>query len=203
MIYIFGDSHADSNFKGLRIPHVNHYANSITMHRISRDTRIINYSPEYSNSENVFILCYGEVDCRCHIGKQILLGRRLEEICEELVRGYIDTIKKVILHYKHIILCSITPPMKKELYEQRHGPITSEFPFIGKEDERVAYTRYMNKLLKEQCDLNGFVFLDVYQHYSEKDGTLNYQLSDKCVHISDNKYIHHRLSELLASLQIV
>ena len=75
-------------------------------------------SINYNNKENTFIICFGEVDCRCHIGKQILLGRKLESICEELVSGYINTIKEVICEYSKIIICSITPPMKKELYEK-------------------------------------------------------------------------------------
>jgi len=87
--------------------------------------------------------------------------------------------------------------MKKELYEKVHGPITHEFPFIGDDNERVKYTRLMNILLKQQCEINNFVFLDVYDYYSEEDGTLNYELSDKCVHIDKNEYICYKLIEIL------
>jgi len=197
MIYIFGDSHANFNFKKLEIPHINKYENSITMYRISRDKKIFNFDINYNDKNNIFILHYGEVDCRCHIGKQILLGRSLEEICNNLVIEYIDAIKKVILKYNKIILCSITPPIKKKLYEQKYGPVTHEFPFIGEDNERVLYTKLINKLLKEYCIKNNFYFLDVYDYYSEEDGTLNYELSDKTVHIEKNEYINYKLTELL------
>lgn len=197
MIYIFGDSHAGFNFKGLSIQHVNKYESSITMYRISRDKQIINFSNSYNNENNIFVLHYGEVDCRCHIGKQLLLGRGLDAICSELVCEYINTIKNNITKYKKIILCSITPPMKKELYEINHEPITHEFPFIGSDDERVIYTKLVNKLLKEYCEANNFMFLDTYDYYSEEDGTLKYELSDKCVHINDNNYINYKLGELV------
>jgi len=197
MIYIFGDSHANNNFKNFIIPHENKYHNSITMHRISRDKEIINFDKKYNDENNIFVLCYGEVDCRCHIGRQMLLGRNLQEICNKLVLEYINTIKYNITIYKKIIICSITPPMKKELYEKVHGPITHEFPFIGTDDERVMYTNSMNDLLKEYCILNKFIFLDVYDYYSDEDGTLKYELSDKCVHIDKNDHICKKLLELI------
>jgi len=167
------------------------------MHRISRDKQIINFDKNCNNKENTIILCYGEVDCRCHIGKQILLGRTVEEICKELVNGYVDTIKTVIYEYKKIIICSITPPMNKELHENKHGPVTHEFPFIGTDDERVIYTKLMNNLLKEHCDNNGFYFLDTYEYYADKDGLLRYELSDTICHIENNSYICYKLLELL------
>ena len=197
MIYIFGDSHANNNFKNFSISHVNKYQNSITMYRISRDKVILNFNNNYNDENNIFILCYGEVDCRCHIGKQILLGRQLEEICDNLVSEYINTIKSNIFEYKKIILCSVTPPMKKELYEKIHGPIINGFPFIGDDNQRVSYTKLVNKLLKDYCEKNDFIFLDTYDYYSEKDGTLKYELSDKVVHIDRNEYILYKLSELL------
>jgi hypothetical protein len=195
MIYIFGDSHASTNFKYLNLnyEHKICFEGGVTMHRISRDRQIINFDNTFNNENNIFVLCYGEVDCRCHIGKQILLGRNLEDICNSLVNGYIDVIKTNITKYHKIIICSIIPPMKKELYEKNHH----DFPFIGTDNERVIYTKLMNKLLKDQCDTNQFIFLDIYDYYSNEDGTLNYELSDKCVHIEDNAYIHYKLSEIL------
>ena len=72
MIYIYGDSHANNNFRGLTLPSINKYESSITMFRIGRDNSIINF--ESSNESDTNILCYGEVDCRCHIQQQINLN---------------------------------------------------------------------------------------------------------------------------------
>jgi hypothetical protein len=200
MLYIYGDSHANYNFKNILVPNVNFFQSSVTMHRIGRDKQIIKYNSEHNDYNNIFLLCYGEVDCRCHIGKQLLLGRELDDICKELVNEYIDTIKKTITKYKKIIVCSITPTSKKNLYESVRGPITHEFPFVGNDNQRVIYTKQMNKLLKEHCKINDYIFLDVYDYYAEEDGTLKYDLSDKCVHISDNNYINNKLKEIISTL---
>ena len=51
------------------MPHMQLYQLSITMFRIGRDNTIINFSDNYNNPDNIFILFYGEIDCICHIGK--------------------------------------------------------------------------------------------------------------------------------------
>ena len=188
MIYIFGDSHANYNTKGLCMQHNNLYQNSITMFRIGRDNTIVNFSNNYNNPVNTFILFYGEVDCRCHIQKQLLLGAELNKIVDDLVSTYFKTINNNIKIYKKIIIGSITPPMCKEKYESVHGPITHEFPFMGTDDERILYTQLMNNKLLEYCNKYNYTFLDTYNYYSDK-GLLNIDKSDGICHIIDNRYI--------------
>lgn len=194
MIYIFGDSHANYNFREFSLPHTILHANSVTMHRVGRDCQIINFNPSFSSKDSVFIFTYGEVDCRCHVGKQVRLGRVFEDVCKELVDAYINTIKKTICIYKKIILCSIVPPISS-----RYWTMPSDFPFpiIGDDAERVKTTQYINTLLKEACQYNGYIFLDIYNYYAGTDNTLTYDLSDKSVHISNNTYIHNKLLSIL------
>ena len=97
MLYIFGDSHACASFKNLQVPHENMYQNSITMFRIGRDNTIINYNLDMDITRNTILLCYGEVDCRCHIGKQVNLGRNEDTVINELVSDYFKTITNNIL----------------------------------------------------------------------------------------------------------
>ncbi len=198
MIYIFGDSHANFNFRGLTEPHYNLHQPSITMHRIGRDGYIINFDQSFCSVENTFILCYGEVDCRCHVARQIATGRELNEICNELINKYIETIQASITEYRQIILCSITPPLRRREYEDIHGPITHEFPFIGTDEERVKYTLLMNKLLKEAAEKNGYRYLDLWSHYARsEDGTLNSEYSDSICHIINNTFILEQLQSRL------
>jgi hypothetical protein len=91
MIYFYGDSHCQYSFKGLNLEHKNFYQASVTMHRIGRDNTIINFNNNKLNSINV--LCYGEVDCRCHIGRQIDLGKKEDEIIQNLVSNYLKQLK--------------------------------------------------------------------------------------------------------------
>ena len=44
MIYLYGDSHSNFSFINLNLPHTNNYSTSITMFRIGRDNKIINFS---------------------------------------------------------------------------------------------------------------------------------------------------------------
>lgn len=197
MIYVFGDSHADFNMRGFNMQHINLYQVSITMYRIGRDNNIINFSSSYNSSNNIFLLFYGEVDCRCHIYRQIQLGRELNEIIEELVSAFFNTIKNNITDYKQIIISSITPPICKEKHESIHGPTTHEFPFIGTDTERVLYTTLMNNKLSEYCHKYNYTFLDTYDHYSNENGLLYFEKSDYSCHIIDNKFIHDRIYNII------
>lgn len=193
MIYIYGDSHALLNFKNLSIPHVNCYENGITMHRIGRDRTIVNFSDLHIHPDNIYVFQYGEVDCRCHIGRQKLLGREIHDICIELVSKYFESIAHNISAFKKIIVCAIVPPTRRNDYESLHGPITHEFPFVGMDEERVEYTNSMNNLIQEYCEIYGYMFFNPYDYYKRSDGTLKFELSDRLVHISNNEHI---LSEI-------
>jgi hypothetical protein len=197
MIYIFGDSHANFSMNGFDLPHVNLHQNSVTMHRIGRDNIIINFNSMYNIPYNTFILFYGEVDCRCHVGKQILLGRTLEDIVEELVGNYFRTIKNNMHTYNKIIISSITPPVSKLKYESIHGPIRHEFPFIGSDEERVLYTKTVNAKLKQYCEKYGYIFFDTYDYYSDNNGLLIFEKSDTNSHIKENTHILEKIRELL------
>jgi hypothetical protein len=199
MLYIFGDSHAEFNFKNLKHFHENLRHYSITMHRIGRDNTIINFDKSYNSIDNIFILCYGEVDCRCYIKKQLLLNDKLSstEIIHKLVDAYFATIKNNINEYKKIIICSVTPPQSQAKYEMLNGPITHEFPFVGSDEERVEYTKYMNTYISQKCQEHDYLFFDIYDHYANEDGILNWDLSDKICHIAKNEFILDKLEEIL------
>lgn len=167
------------------------------MHRIGRDNIIINFDQKYNNSDNVFIFFYGEVDCRCHIYRQLQLGRNVDEIVESLISSYFNTIHNNIVKYKKIIIGSITPPVNKEWHESIHGVITHSFPILGTDEERVNYTKLMNNKIKEYCLKYNYIFLDTYNYYSDKNGLLIIEKSDNNCHILDNSYIHSKILDIL------
>ena len=168
------------------------------MHRIGRDNTIIHFNPEYNSLDNIFVLCYGEIDCRCHIARQIALGKDKYEICKSLVENYFNTIKNNIISYKSIIIVSVTPPTSKKLLT-----LDDDFPFplLGDDEERVDNTKIINNLLEEYCKIYGYTFLNIYNFYADCDGTLCSIYSDMIVHIEDNKYILEKVSEILSSLK--
>ena len=196
IIYIYGDSHAKFNFENLSIPSINLSHNAITMFRIGRDNAIFNFSKEHTGVNNTFILCYGEIDCRCHIGQQVRKGRDIEEVCESLVSNYFNTIKNNITQYKTIIICSIVPTIDIHYIESKYGPPAPE-SFSGDNYERINNTNMMNKMLKDYCKKFNFKFLDFNAEYSNIHGTLKIEDSDGALHILNNNFIHKKLFELL------
>jgi hypothetical protein len=197
MIIITGDSHSIYNFRNLDVPHISIQPGSLTMHRVGRDKEILYFKDEYLHKENIFIMVYGEIDNRCHIHKQVLLGRDFQEVIHKLITEYMKTISKVITTYKAIIICAVVPPTNYEEYHKYNPPIVHEFPFVGTDEERIKYWKVLNAELKKQSEANGFFFLDYVDYYTNEDGMLNYALSDKRVHIEDNKHILEKLQKLL------
>ena len=188
MIFLYGDSHAHRNFKNINIPAIDKHENSITMFRIGRDNCIINFNNQEHDADSILCFNYGEIDCRCHIGKQILSGRNEDDIINELVQNYINSIQNNINFYKKIIIIAIIPPTQQNELESIHGPILHEFPFIGSDEERVRYTIKMNTVLKEVCQQMNYIFFDPFIFYKRENGCLKFDLSDTCGHIKDNLY---------------
>ena len=201
---IYGDSHALLSFRNLQLDHRNLFQFSKTMFRIGRDNHIINFKLNHLSRERVFCLAYGEVDVRGHIGKQVHYGRHHENVCKDLVNTYLLTIKNNITEYKAIVIMAISPPTASKDHEQCNihndtngGPI----PFIGTDSDRVIYRNRMNELLEEGCLRLGYIFFNPYDIYTREDGTLKYELSDKCIHVGQNTHILNEFQKLIGSLE--
>jgi hypothetical protein len=145
---------------------------------------------------------FGEVDCRCHIGKQLLLGRTLDEIIIELINNYINSINENLIGYNNIkiIICCIPPQMNQQYFENIHGPITHEFPFVGTNEERSKYTLLMNELLKISCQKNNYYFFDYYENYVDENGLLKIVLSDNICHIHKNDKLLEKIYKIIDNL---
>lgn len=197
MIFLYGDSHANKCFKQLSIPFHDCHQQSITMHRIGRDNSIINFNKQDHDENSILCLLYGEVDCRCHVQRQIDLGRKEDDIITELVRDYSKTIMNSVGEYKKVIIIAVIPPTKQSEYEQIHGPIRHEFPFVGSDEDRVRFTNKMNILLEHFCNENpDYLFFDPYPYYRREDGTLKFEFSDTYGHVLHNTVFLEKFVEL-------
>jgi hypothetical protein len=202
-IYIYGDSHAERLFKNLLLPHKNVFHNSITMNRIGRDNIIINFDTTTNNrinEEQTHILVYGEVDSRCHIYKQIEIGRNEDDIINELVTKYFETIKNNIINYKNIIIVGIVPPLTQENFDKEFANKWMKLPLNGTNEERLRYRNKINKKLQEFCIEHNYVYFAPYDFYEDKHQFLKYELSDLNVHIEKNQYFLNKFMKLFASL---
>lgn len=195
MIYIYGDSHANFNFKNLNLPHKNYYHNSITMHRIGRDNNIINFNRRQIKEKDTIVLVYGEVDCRCHIHRQIKLGKEEDAVISELVSNYFRTIQNNVPLQTKVIIVGVVPPTYKPNEETREDP-NNMFPIIGTNEERVRYTYKVNCLLEEMANAHNYVYFNPHSYYTSSEGTMKPELSDNCVHIGNNTFLLEKFGEL-------
>ena len=163
MIHIYGDSHAYFSFVNLKLDYKDHHCNSVTMFRIGRDNVIINFNKNDIIRNDIIVLSYGEIDCRCHIQRQINIGRNEDDIINELVINYFMTIQNNLAYENlKLIILGIIPPTKQYDYERLHGPITHEFPFVGTDEDRVRYTYKLNKKLEEMSNENKYIYFNPY-----------------------------------------
>jgi hypothetical protein len=194
-LIIYGDSHGAASFTGLTVPHRNLFLHGVTMYRIGRDQTIVNFDKSHLSKNTTFCLAYGEIDVRCHIGVQEKQGRNYLEICQDLVDSYFKTIEKNLTEYKAIVIVGVSPPTDQADHTHDHP-----LPFIGSNSDRVKYTDELNRLLKEYCVKYNYKYFNPYLTYRRSDGCLNYDLSDKCVHIGNTSYFLNSFNTLYKTI---
>jgi len=192
----YGDSHGIMIIKECKNQSTNMCDIGKTMFSMGRDTRIVNFNPDDMDEKSTPCFVYGEVDVRCHIGKQVLLGRDLNSICKSLVSNYFKTIRTLVRVYKKIIVTAVPPPTDPADHTHEGGHHTP-LPFIGTNAERLLYTNTLNANIKDFCLQYGYVYFDPYDPYKRGDGCLNYSLSDGCIHIGNTDHVHAEFAKIL------
>lgn len=206
LIQVYGDSHAHYCCSSLPaylpeddIRFVSSHEYSKTMHRIGRDRYIINCVPQLIDKErDIIIIVYGEIDCRCHIGRQLQKGRDLKEIVDTLVLNYVNAILQY--GFRHVIVLAVPPPVPIKEFEERNGPITHHLPMVGSDQERLLYTTMVNNKLRDECQKNSLYFIDPFDSYKREDGMMDFSKSDGNSHIGDNREVLKILSAFILKL---
>lgn len=211
-IHIFGDSHAAFcfsnerrtiprdensifNYNGISIPFSIHWFGSKTMHSIGRDgLAAFNLKNFGMQDDDVAVFVFGEIDARCHIGKQRdIHNRKLDEIVTTLAQNFLKTVKENIQLLSNVpcVIVSIIPPTNNVFNEV--------YPYHGSLEDRVTITQLLNRCLKEHCLNNSIAFLDIYSLYANDQGALDNNHSDGVVHVNaqENDLIKQHLIELL------
>ncbi len=197
-IHSIGDSHAKSCFSNNPIDYFgytehtkfiinNHWfaqcmvnwIGSITMHRVGRDgLRIVDVRRLPIKHGDIVIFVFGEIDVRCHIGKQRDQSRRsLDEIIDTLVTNYLATVRKnkEFMPQAYTVIMGILPPT-----DQAFNHV---LPFYGTLNDRIEITKLLNQRLSLACQDAGILFLDIYDLFANAQGALNPALSDGIVHV--------------------
>tara|TARA_Y100001938_G_C8006990_1_gene387868 strand:- start:297 stop:947 length:651 start_codon:yes stop_codon:yes gene_type:complete len=199
MIHFIGDSHA-SIFSGSDtmqpewpnrshdlLPFFRSYRiGPATAYNIENKRNIID---EIINStvnvdEDYVAFCFGEVDCRAHLKKQIDLQKReTKDIVLECVSRYFKTI----LHYSNLgVRCIAWGPVASH---GKENPYTTG-PSFGTDEQRNEITQLFNEMLKSMCDEQGIKFLTAfYEMTTESNGLrkTNTKYTDSVgIHLNNN-----------------
>jgi len=175
IIYTIGDSHGWHGW--LNIPNVstNHVGGPMTMHSFNQTINTPNHPYlKIIPLDGILCFCFGEIDCRCHVHR----FQPWKDTIDKLVEGYAKAIKNSVADRdpKTIWVYFVPPPV--------HGVKTRDgFPFSGTIEERISYVKYMNEKLKELP----YTFVDLYDKYSNEDGSMIIEDSDYYVHIKNIK----------------
>lgn len=177
MIHCIGDSHS-AVFSGKeemqpiwpdrsddKTPFFKSYRiGAVTAYQLDNKTPIINSIIRLNVNKNDSVLfCFGEVDIRAHLIKQMLLqNRSLEDVVKECVDRYF----KVLLHYKNNNINVIAWGPIASWHESK---IYTGGPSFGTCLERNNVTKEFNRYLKELCDINNIGFVSIFNEMTDEN----------------------------------
>lgn len=216
IVHVFGDSHAYYCFSNAQEKGswdeasvfsfskngidrqewiVIHYLGPITMHRIGRDGLAVLNTRGIAQAGDTVVFVFGEIDVRCHIGKQRDEKRRsLDEVINTLVAKYMRTIAENVKHCLgiNVVVTGATPP---------HDPAPElvSLPMYGTLQDRIKVNNALCEALAAACKEYGYYFLDIRPHFSNPNGSLKCELSDGNVHVGlkHNRIIKEELFKLI------
>lgn len=188
MLYAIGDSHALHTFEKTPVTIV--YLGPVTMRRVMHpedDTLYTNLKNK--TSEDTVFLCFGEIDCRCHVAP-ILEHRTItaERLLLEWAEAYLDKIYASNVNNSKIVVVSLPPPSIQGKLKNK------DFPVNGSEQDRVYWTTLLNHFL--QCTIGqypDFGFFNTYGQFANHDGLLDKPHTKDFVHIHNPKVINEML----------
>ena len=144
----------------------------------------------------LWVFCFGEIDIRCSVHKQIHdKGRNEDEVLTTLVDKY---LAKINLLHLDIAVMSVVPPC---YYDNRKTEVDADpasliYQIVGSDQDRSRYTRKLNDYMESQCANKGIPYLDIYGLYRDENGMLPIDVSDGNVHISNRAKVETFLKSI-------
>ncbi len=104
------------------------------------------------------LFCFGEIDCRAHIIKQVeISGKDIHEIIRECVDRYFSVIKETKEKGFDILVFNVIP--SGIIDQVSYKP--DDFPFYGTNLERNKVSKYFNKYLEQKLNKHNIIFIDI------------------------------------------
>ena len=165
-----------------------------TVGRLKHDrTNGLNIQPTVKPGDTA-CFCFGEIDCRCHIHKHVTADRGHKQVIDQIVTDYFIALmeNENLVPGVRMVVYNVVPPARFPGTQQN-----PDYPFLGNNEERVAYSRHFNTAIAWNCKEASYTFIDVYDKYADEGGCLNPFYSDGHVHINNPVFIIEAIKELL------
>lgn len=174
-----GDSHAMYTFAGVAEAKL-YWIGPVTMHRAARDG-IRSLVPDFLKltAEDTIIFCFGEIDCRAHIRKQVTRNNSdsMAEV-DLLTSRYAQALAAFQKTTKAKLALSCVPPfvvehLEHELYETR--------------DECQADAKRIRERMNQNLSDLGYSFVDYYADVVQPDGAFKPEFTDGICHLDSRR----------------
>lgn len=208
-IHTFGDSHAGetgqadvniglsgfsdkckSNGWPLSVKH--HHLGAVICNSFgTKGLKLVDVSNFDLKEGDTLVFSFGEIDCRCHVYKHVSESKTYKDVIDRLINNYFNAIKanldRLKVNLKNVCVYNIPPPSKK------HDCPEIDTPYVGTDEERRLAYLYFNKLLNEKCQEHKYIFIDIYDKYTNEEGFIIRDITDGWVHIEDGTHLQEFL----------
>lgn len=134
---------------------------------------------EYKNGDTI-LFCFGEVDCRLHLPKRIILNAESEDsVVNECVERYYSVIKKF---HTNGIKCAVWGVIGS-------NPPSLPYPTqyrVGTMQQRNKITILFNKLIKTRCQIDNIPFVSIFDIMVNDDLITNPTFIMDHIHLSQS-----------------
>lgn len=142
--HTIGDSHSYNGWSGI----INYHLGPVLCYSFGKEKLNRCNIHKFNKDGDTVIFCLGEIDCICHIHKHITDTVTYQDIINDIVDNYFETIELNIsisqIKLKNICVYIVVPPIQK--YNTRDFP---EYPYLGTDEERKKYALYFNEKIKK------------------------------------------------------
>lgn len=128
------------------------------------------------------LLCFGEIDCRAHLLKQVARqGRGIEQVVADCLDAYFSLVAELQARGYAVIVYNAVPT---RLSAPRKAKRDDDYVAVGSWQQRNAAVRLFNAGAQQRCAAMGLTFLDTYSAYvDQNDRTVEWYFFDT-IHLS-------------------
>ena len=115
-------------------------------------------------AKSKIMLCFGEIDCRVHLIRQIILQRRhIDDVVKECVERYFSVINEISNLGFDIIIFNVIPSTKFLDVKKEKRDF---FNFIyGSCKKRNQVSKIFNTEVAKLCEKFNYIFIDVFDYF--------------------------------------